>query len=68
MSKIMGIDMDYTRGVPCLPRPRHITIGLTPRFKTCCLNVVTKDNMTESLPISKGVAAWLLAEGYSAEG
>ena len=56
-----------TKGVPKLSQPWNMGVCLTPGFKQCYLSVV-RNGDTQLLPISKRVAAELIASGMPYQG
>lgn len=56
-----------TKGVPKLKKAEDISVCLTPGFDRCRLSVV-RDGDCKMYPISKKVAAELIAAGISYQG
>ena len=61
-------NLEITKGVWKISRPKHVQVGLTPGFNRTVLNVIYYNGFVKSLPISKKVAEVLIANDYSYEG
>jgi len=63
-----GVEQRFiTRGVPQLSEAEDVSVCLTPGFEKCNLSVI-RDGNCEMYPISKKVAAELIAAGFGYQG
>lgn len=56
-----------TKGVPKLKKAENVSVCLPPGFNKCQLSVI-RDGHVETFPISKKVAAELIAAGFAYQG